>query len=123
MPPTLAEHLAAHVAPQVTAQLQPRLSHPLFGGLLRRYLPQTWWFVSPGASATLHVGPDGQSQAFEGSVGPPDVVISWTAEAFDAVLAYRDPSRVPPGSGRPNVEKRTPKGAAAFDYLRSRLGL
>jgi hypothetical protein len=118
----IANLVAQTVAPEVTAQLQPYL-RGLFGGIVRGYLPQTWWFSTETGQATLVVDQQGQAQVYDGQAGQPDAAITWTDHAFGIVLTTRDRGRLQPGSGQPNVEIFTSKGQAAFNQLRKRLGL
>ncbi len=118
----IANLVAQTVAPQVTAQLQPYL-RGLFGGIVQRYLPQTWWFSTETGHATLVVDNQGHCQVYDGQAGQPDAAITWTDQAFSIVLTTRDRNRLPAGSGQPNVEIYTSKGQAAFNQLRKRLGL
>jgi hypothetical protein len=118
----LAQLLSTVVAPRAQEALRPYLSGP-FGGIVRSYLPQTWWFQSPEATATLIVASSGALTVHEGLQGEPDVTIGWTLEAFLAVLGTGDRRRLPQGSPDPKVTTPTAKGRTAFEQLRRRLGL
>jgi hypothetical protein len=115
--------LTEKIAPQVTAQLQPELKKFIVGGLIKGYLPQTWFFISESGSGTLLVDKSGTAQAQEGQIGTPDVSITWTDKAFNAALALQDRTAVPPEAGEPVVQKLTAKGGTAFDFLRKRFNL
>lgn len=110
------------VGPRVSAEMQPHL-RAFYGGLIRRYLPQTWWFTTESGMATLVVDQTGVARACDGQAGQPDVSVSWTdRDAYNSLTAG-DRRRVPPGASPPKVTIHTRKGQAAYDQLRNRLGL
>jgi hypothetical protein len=123
LPSNVTTILTDNIAPKVTAQLQPELKKFLIGGLIKGYLPQTWLFISETGKGTLFVDKSGVAQAYDGDYGTPDVSISWTDQAFHAALVLQDRSALPPGAGEPVVQKLTPKGGTAFDFLRKRFNL
>ena len=110
------------IAPRVSAELQPHL-RGLFGGVVRGYLPQTWWFHTETGSATLFVDQQGVAQVKDGRVGQPDAEIAWTDAAFHAAITSRSRDAIPRGTPEPQVHLYTDKGRAAFGQLRRRLGL
>lgn len=122
MPNYISGLVSQTVAPRVTAELQPHL-RGLFGGVIRGYLPQVWWFSTENGHATLTVDKQGESRVYEGQVGQPDASIRWTDQAFYVALSTQDRRRLPPGTPEPQVQIHTSKGRAAYNQLRSRLGL
>jgi hypothetical protein len=110
------------VAPRVSTELQKHL-RGFFGGIIRGYLPQVWWFITDGGSATLMVDRQGTSQVLDGQQGQPDASITWTDAAFHIALTTQDRRQLPPGTPEPRVQIYTKKGQAAYGQLRSRLGL
>jgi hypothetical protein len=118
----VAEALAQTAGPRLRAELRPYLSGP-FGPMVRGYLPQIWWFRTGTQDATLEVAQDGSVGVVEGCREPVDVVITWTEAALVGVLTRGPAGRPPAAEGSPRVEARTPKGQAAVQLLRRRLGL
>jgi hypothetical protein len=110
------------VAPRVSAELQRHL-RGLFGGIIRGYLPQVWWFSTATGHATLVVDRQGAAQVLDGQQGQPDAAITWTDQAFYTALTTQDRRHLPPGTPEPQVNIYTKKGQAAYGQLRSRLGL
>jgi hypothetical protein len=120
----ISTYLKLNVAPRVTSELQPQLQNPMIATMLRTYLPQTWLFISETAKGTLFVGLDGVAKVFEGDYGTPDVSITWTDQAYFAAFVLQNRSAIPPQSPKePSVQRITPKGGAAFDFLHERLNL
>ncbi|HTZ62067.1 MAG TPA: hypothetical protein VMC82_05455 [Thermoplasmata archaeon] len=101
-------------------ELQRRLGG-LLGGLLRNYLPQAWVFETDAETVTLRVDASGHVTVGKGADPHPDVTIEIPHDRLAAALKTRDPAKVPPGPL--SVTPHTAKGKAAFDYLRSRIGL
>lgn len=119
----IAQLLQSSVAPQVTARLRRELSKVFIGGIVRGYLPQTWWFVSDSGSATFYVEQNGVATVYDGTTGSPDVTVTWTDAAYYAAIGLQDRSRIPADSGAPNVVPHTQRGATAFGQVRKQLGL
>ena len=114
------ETLLGEVSRSVEAQLRPRLTG-LFGSMIRAYLPQTWEFRTEEGATFLMVGADGTTRVARGASGPTDVTLEIPHDTLAAALRTRQhPGASPPGL---KVTAHTKKGQAAFDYLRSRLGL
>ncbi|MCI4341470.1 MAG: hypothetical protein L3K11_03750 [Thermoplasmata archaeon] len=118
----IADLVAATVAPRVSAELQPHL-RSFYGGIVRAYLPQTWWFSTQSGRATLFVDREGQSQVVDGAVGQPDAEIGWTDAAFHVALTTADRRLLPSGTPDPEVNLYTANGKTAFKQLRQRIGL
>jgi hypothetical protein len=118
----ISDLLARTVAPRVQSELQHYLKG-LFGGIVKGYLPQTWWFSTESGHATLHVGKDGGTRVTEGRSGQPDVSISWTNKAFGIALSTGDRSKLPANTLAPIVEVHSSRGKAAYNQLKKRLGL
>jgi hypothetical protein len=118
----LSKLLAQNVAPRVQAELQHYL-RGMFRGIVRGYLPQTWWFASEDGRATLFVDKEGLTRVTDGESGEPDVAITWTQKAFQVALTTGDRSKLPARTPIPTVEVHTSKGKAAYGQLRKRLGL
>ncbi|HTT73806.1 MAG TPA: hypothetical protein VMG99_06645 [Thermoplasmata archaeon] len=114
------ESLLAQTAREFQPQIQTRL-RGFFGGMIRHYLPQAWVFTTETETATLRVDADGAVSVVAGPVPAPDVTIEIPTARLVAALTRRAASAVPPGPL--TVTPHTAKGKAAFDYLRSRLGL
>lgn len=112
----LLESVARDLQPQVQAQLGG-----FFGGIVRGYLPQTWVFRTGSEVVSLTVEKTGAVRVTEGAAPNPDVTIETSHERLEAALRTRSAAKVPPGPL--TVTPHTPKGKAAFDYLRGRIGL
>lgn len=112
----LLESVGRDLQPQVQAQLTG-----FFGGIVRGYLPQTWVFRTEKEVASLTVEKSGEVRVAEGVASNPDVTIETSHERLAAALRSRSAAKVPPGPL--TVTPHTPKGKAAFDYLRGRFGL
>jgi hypothetical protein len=112
----LLRDAARRLEPEIARRLKGML-----GGIIRAYLPQAWEFRTDEGTATLTVKADGSTAATEGGTDHPDVTIEIPLAALKRALATgeRDPS----ASGSVHVTPHTAKGRAAFDYLRSRIGL
>lgn len=118
----ISDLLAQTVAPRVQAELQPHL-RGIFGGIIRRYLPQVWWFTTDSGMATLYVDQSGMAVSIDGQSGSPDVSLTWTDRDAYASLTASTPNQVPAGTSVPSVQIHTSKGQAAYNQLRKRLGL
>jgi hypothetical protein len=112
----LLESVARDVQPQVQSQLGG-----FFGGMVRAYLPQTWVFRTEKEVASLTVDKTGAVSVASGALANPDVTIETSQERLVTALKTRSRDKVPPGPL--TVTPHTSKGKAAFDYLRSRIGL
>jgi len=117
---TCTAETLAKLGASVEAELKPRLSG-LFGGFVRAYLPQTWVFRTEQDVATLRVDAHGHATAAPSALPSPDVTVELPHAELVAALAARGRRPLSPGSAK--VTAHTAKGRAAFDYLRSRLGL
>ena len=118
----ISDLLARTVSPRVRAELQPHL-RGIFGGIIRNYLPQVWFFSTESGTATLYVDRNGIATVTEGRSGSPDVELTWSdRDAYNSLMAD-DRSQIPPGTQAPSVLVRTSKGKAAYNQLRKRLGL
>ena len=118
----ISQLVSVTVAPKVSAELRPRL-RGLLGVIIRGYLPQIWWFSTESGHASLVVDQEGSAQVLEGQQGRPDASITWTDQAFHLALTTQDRRQLPVETPRPRVEIYTKKGRAAYNQLRSRLGL
>ena len=107
---------AARFEPQIQKQLRG-----LLGGIVRNYLPQEWVFRTEKEVAVLRVDRDGHASTGSAPSVHPDVTVEVPYKRLEAALRTGDPTKVPPGPV--HVTPHTAKGKAAFDYLRSRLGL
>jgi hypothetical protein len=114
------EQLLSTAAQRFEPEVKRRLTG-LLGGLVRAYLPQSWVFRTDHGTATLRVDPTGSTSVAGGAEGRPDVTIEIPLKFLQRALASRDPAAPPPDQY--TVMPHTVKGKAAFDYLRSRLGL
>lgn len=112
----LLKATAAQVEPEVQKQLKG-----LFGGIVRNYLPQEWVFRTEHEVAALRVDGSGHVTVATAASAHPDVTVEIPQDRLVAALTTRDRSKVPPGPL--SVTPHTAKGKAAFDYLRSRIGL
>lgn len=121
---TCIAQLLAQLSPNIEAQLRPNLSG-LRGFVVRGYLPQTWVFSAGTEYATLIVDQSGGVNAYTGSAGQADVLITSThatlSGALEAANGLRPRDSVPRGPVTPTFY--TSKGRTAFNYLRGRLGL
>jgi hypothetical protein len=93
----------------------------MFGAIIRGYLPQRWRIDVEGEVYSVVVDASGTCSVEPGSVGPPDVSIVVGHDRLKAALERRDPRGAPPGPYA--VTFQTAKGATAYQFLRSRLGL
>lgn len=93
----------------------------MFGGIIRGYLPQRWVLDAEGEVYTIVVGVDGSCHVLPGREGPADVTIAVGHDRLRHALERRDPNNGPPGPYV--VTFQTNKGATAYQFLRSRLGL
>ena len=110
----------AKLGASVEAELKPRLSG-LFGGFVRAYLPQTWVFKTEQDVATLTVDANGHAAVTPSALAAPDVTVEIPRAELARALARGQ--RAGPPSAAVKVTAHTPKGRAAFDYLRPRFGL
>jgi nitrite reductase/ring-hydroxylating ferredoxin subunit len=118
----LSDGLTQTVARRISTELKPHL-RSFYGGLLRRYLPQVWLFVAENGAATLEVDRHGDCQVSEGQIDDPDVVVTWTNEAFRIAFTTGNRNELPAGTKAPEVEIHSRRGQVAFEQLRKRLGL
>ncbi len=114
------EALLSDAGKRFEPEIQRRL-HGLLGGILRAYLPQAWVFLTDAGVASLRVDAAGTVSAAAGAADPADVTIEVSFDRLARALRTREPD--PGGPGAVKVTAHTAKGKAAFDYLRSRLGL
>jgi hypothetical protein len=112
--------LLENLRPEIEAQLKPNLEG-IFGGVIRRYLPQAWAFKTDVETVTLHVDPDGHVSVRSGGSPNPDVLVKGSSAALSAALSLRNPAMVPAGSIE--ATSLTSKGQMAFQFLRSRFGV
>jgi hypothetical protein len=113
------EELIRPLAPRAEAEIRPRLGGFL-GAMLRHYLPQVWVFRTEQGVASLRVAEDGRATVAAGADAGADVTIEIGHGLLERVLAGGARS---PGGSPPKVTTHSAKGRAAFDYLRSRIGL
>ena len=118
----IGDLLTRTVAPKVTSEVQRNL-RGLFGGIVRGYLPQVWWFTTESGSATLFVNEQGLCQVHDGQSGAPDGSIAWTDGAFQIALTAQDRSGLPVGTQAPQIQTYSKKGQTAFGFLRKRFGV
>lgn len=114
------EELLRSTAKELEPDIQSRLKGFL-GGFIRAYLPQAWVFRTEEETATLTVDGNGTVTVTSGAAASADVTIEIAHARLVAALTTRRKEAVPPGPI--TVTPHTTKGKAAFDYLRSRLGL
>jgi hypothetical protein len=113
--------LLAHAATEIEPEVQRRLQGFL-GSFVRAYLPQVWVFQTEDGVATLKVDLAGHVSALAGALDKPDVTIEIAHDRLKAALERTGPAGPPP-PGAVKVTPHTAKGKAAFDLVRSRLGL
>lgn len=106
---------------EVESQVKPALKG-LTGIIVRGYLPQVWVFETESEVATLRVDLQGNVSTESGGASNRDVTIRWTHDLLATILRSRNRNAIPYGA-YPEVKYHTAKGRAAFNYLRSRLGL
>jgi hypothetical protein len=105
-------------------ELEPEVRRRLggmLGGIVRAYLPQVWEFRTDSGTASLSVSTSGAASVADGAATHPDVTIEIPLKLLHAALTSRRTDSVPAGAA--HVTPHTTKGRAAFDYLRSRIGL
>ncbi len=117
---TSVEELLRDTARDFEPELKRRLTG-LLGGIFRSYLPQAWEFRTERETVGLHVDKDGHVSVAAGAVAHPDLTVEMAEAGLVAALKRRGPARGPPEGLK--VTPHTAKGKAAFDYLRSRIGL
>jgi hypothetical protein len=93
----------------------------MLGSIFQAYLPQAWVFRTEHETATLRVEKDGKIGVTDGVSELADVTVEVPLRRLAAALRSQDRSAIPPAELK--VTTHTAKGKAAFDYLRSRLGL
>lgn len=109
------------LCPEVERQLKSELT-AVKGMIARAFLPQFWVFQTEVETATFMVDSHGNAFAQAGGVPQADVTIRWSHDLLESVLRTRSRTSVPDGA-HPTVQTHTPKGEAAFSFLRGRLGL
>jgi hypothetical protein len=124
------EHLTVNVGsiadlldqlrPEIESQLKPNLQG-IFGGVIRRYLPQAWAFKTETETVTLTVDSHGNVSTRRGGSPNPDVLVKGSLEALSAALSARQSTMIP--AGAIDAKPLTPKGDMAFRFLRDRFGL
>jgi hypothetical protein len=114
------EGLLRNAGVQFQPEVQKRLKG-LFGGIIQNYLPQVWVFETDDGTASLLVDKAGAVSVETGAVRHADVTVKIPHDRLVAALTTRNKDSVPPGPL--TVTPHTAKGKAAFDYLRSRIGL
>ena len=117
---TCIEGLLQQVAAQVEGEVQRALSG-LGGFLIRDYLPQTWTLKTETESVTLTVDSNGRAQVALGEAQRPDVTIEATHRLANAALSG-DRRTAGLYAREASVTTHTPKGQAAWQFLRGRLG-
>jgi hypothetical protein len=110
------------VVPKIRTELRPHLEG-LFGGVVRSFLPQTWWFSTESGDGTLVVDQSGAGKVYDGKIGHPDVSITWTDHEFFVALTTGDREGLPAKRTAPKIQVHTPKGKVGYEQLRKRLGL
>lgn len=113
--------LLGNLSYEIESQLKPALGG-LTGVIVRGYLPQIWVFETESEKATLIVDSQGNVSAEPGGSFNRDVTIRWTHDMLAIILRSRNRNAIPYGA-YPEVTYHTPKGRAAFNYLRRRVGL
>lgn len=117
---TSLENLLGQLCQDIERQLKPAVKG-IFGGVVRGYLPQRWQFRTEKEAAFMAVDSAGNASVTSGTSRDVDVSIQTTAAKMDAIVKYRDASKVPAGIFE--VTTHTSKGKTAFGFLRGRLGL
>lgn len=112
--------LLDRLRPEIEAQLKPNLQG-IFGGVIRRYLPQAWAFKTEVETVTLIVDSQGNVSMRSGGSPNPDVLVKGSLDALSAALGTRKSAMIPRGSI--NAKALTSKGNMAFQFLRNRFGL
>src|SRR5436309_14473782 len=85
--------LLDHLRPEIEAQLKPNLQG-IFGGVIRRYLPQAWAFKTEVETVTLTVDSQGNDSMRSGGSPNLDVLVNVSLCAVSAALSARDPALV-----------------------------
>src|SRR2546430_12511066 len=88
--------LLDHLRPEIERQLKPNLQG-IFGGVIRRYLPQAWAFKTEVETVTLTVDSQGNVSMRSGGSPNPDVLVKGSLDALSAALSSRNPAMVRPG--------------------------
>lgn len=114
------EDLLGQLCEDIERQLKPAV-RGILGSIVRGYLPQRWQFTTENDAAIMSVDRAGNASVIPGSSKDVDVSIQTTAAKMDAIVKYRDASKVPAGIFE--VTTHTSKGKTAFGFLRGRLGL
>jgi hypothetical protein len=112
--------LLDHLRPELEAQLKPNLQG-IFGGVIRRYLPQAWAFKTDAETVTLNVDSQGNVSLRGGGSPNPDVLVKGSLDALSVALSSRNPTMIP--AGAIEVKTLTSKGDRAFQFLRHQFGL
>jgi len=119
---TCISGLLARLAPEIEAQLKLALAG-LAGLFVRGYLPQTWVFDTGIERVSLIVDVNGNVRVRSEAAEPADVLITATHDTFSTGLeaANRLRSKESVIRGPSNARFFTPKGEAAFNFLKDKL--
>jgi len=119
---TCISGLLARLAPEIEAQLKPALAG-LAGLFVRGYLPQTWVIDTGIERVSLIVDVNGNVRVRSEAAEPADVLITATHDTISTGLeaANRLRSKESVIRGPSNARFFTPKGEAAFNFLKDKL--
>ncbi len=117
---TCIEGLLQQLTGEVEGQVQQALSG-FWGFVVRGYLPQVWTFTTETDSATLIVDSNGRARVSSGTARQPDVTVNASHRLAAAALGG-DRRTAGLYGNEAHVTTRTQKGAAAWAFLRQRLG-
>lgn len=111
--------LLERVAAEIEADLKAQIAG-LYGGIIRRYLPQVWNISTDREKAYVIVDAHGTTRAYKGLGAAPDVTIRGNYAVVCHTLHTRSRAGAPPGDVQ--VVTNTEKGETAFQFVRGRLG-
>jgi hypothetical protein len=116
--------LLAKLGSTIETQLKPSLGG-ISGLIIRSYLPPVWVFATGTENVSLVADSQGNVHVSSGATQPTDVLIAIAhdslSSAMEAANGLRSRDTVVMSSASPQFY--TTKGQAAFNFLRSRLGL
>lgn len=115
------EELLSSYRTDVERQIKSGLKGVL-GPFLKGYLPQVWVFETESEVVSFVIDAGGKAIVEGREWRPRDVTIRWKGALLVSVLKSRSRQEVPEGE-KPETVCHTPKGCAALNLLKSRLGI
>ena len=109
------------VCPEIEEELKPKLKSIILGPFIKSYLPQSWVFKTEKEIVTFCVDAKGNATVKDGEGDEPDVTIEIDHDFLvEALKSRRQPESSPE---KQEINFRSTKGEAAFNFLKKRFGL